>query len=123
MHHQQIRDAVGRPWLDDTHTGAVLRTFLWALPHHYRDVPASEGSTVAIWITGPGGGAWALVRVDDTAWDLSEGEPDRRDAEVALTSDAAWRALSGGAVPEDAVELRGALHLAHPFRSARAVIV
>jgi hypothetical protein len=83
----------------------------------------SQGSTVAIWITGPGGGAWGLVRVDETVWDLSEGEPDRRDAEVALTSDAAWRVLTGGAVADEAIELRGALHLAHPFLSARAIIV
>jgi len=123
VHQQQIRDAVGRPWLDDAHTGAVLRTFLWALPHHYREVPAAEGSTVAIWITGPGGGAWALVCIDETTWDLSEGEPDRRDAEVALTSDAAWRVLTGATVPAEAIELRGALHLAHPFLSARSIIV
>jgi uncharacterized protein (TIGR03083 family) len=123
VHQQQIRDAVRRPRLDETHTGVVLRTFLWALPHHYREVPAADGSTVAIWITGPGGGAWGLVRVGDAAWDLSEGEPDRRDAEVALSSDAAWRVLTGGAVPDEAVELRGELRLAHPFRSARAIIV
>ena len=123
VHQQQIRDAVGRPELDDAHTAAVLRTFLWALPHHYRVVPAPEGSTVVIWITGPGGGAWALVRVGATTWDLSEGEPDRRDAEVALTSDAAWRVLTGGAVADEAVELRGAIHLARPFLSARAIIV
>jgi uncharacterized protein (TIGR03083 family) len=123
VHQQQIRDAVDRPALDDDHTAAVLRTFLWALPHHYRDVPAPEGSTVVIWITGPGGGAWALVRIDETAWDLHEGEPDRRDAEVALTSDAAWRVLTGGTVDVEAIELRGALHLAHPFTTARAIIV
>jgi uncharacterized protein (TIGR03083 family) len=122
VHQQQIRDAVGRPHLDDAHTGAVLRTFLWALPHHYRSVTAPEGSTVAIWITGPGGGCWALTRTGD-GWDLTEGEPDRRDAEVALTSDTGWRVLTGGAVPNDAVELRGAMPLAGPFTSARSIIV
>lgn len=124
VHHQQIRDAVGRPGLtDDEHLGAVLRTFLWALPHHYRDVAAPAGTTLVIWITGPGGGAWSLVCSGAGPWDLDEGEPDRRDAEVALTSDAAWRLLTGAEIADEAVELRGRLDLARPFLTARSIIV
>ena len=123
VHQQQIRDAVGQPGLtDDALLGAVLRTFLWALPHHYRDIVAAEGTTLVVWITGPGGGAWSLVRHAE-GWELSEEEPDRRDAEVALSSDAAWRLLTGAAVANTAVELRGDLTVAGPFMSARSIIV
>ena len=123
VHHQQIRDALGRPGADeDELVGAVLRTFLWALPHHYRDVVAPDGTTLVVWITGPGGGAWGLVR-HDGAWDLHEEEPDRRDAEVALSSEVAWRLLTGAEVADTAVELRGDLNVARPFLSARSIIV
>ncbi len=123
VHQQQIRDAVGRPGLlDDEHLGPVLRTFLWALPHHYRDIDAAPGTTLVVWITGPGGGAWSLARQGE-GWDLTEEEPDRRDAEVALSSDTAWRLLTGVLVPDAAVELRGDLAIAEPFVSARSIIL
>ena len=74
-------------------------------PHHYREVagaargrPSRSGSPGPAEARGPWSGS------SDAAWDLTEGEPDRRDAEVALTSDAAWRVLTGAAVPEDAIE-------------------
>jgi len=57
------------------------------------------------------------------AKDLGEEEPDRRDAEVALSSDTAWRLLTGALVPDAAVELRGDLAIAEPFVSARSIIV
>jgi uncharacterized protein (TIGR03083 family) len=58
-HYQQICDATGRTGLTDPHyLGPVLDTFLRALPHTLRDVPAPEGTVLQVIVTGPGGRAW-----------------------------------------------------------------
>ena len=62
-HHQQIRDAVGVPGLEEPAFEApVLATFVQALPRAFTDVPASVGTTVEVVIAGEAGGCWVLTR-------------------------------------------------------------
>src|SRR5438132_929584 len=46
-HQQQIREATGRPLLDDDELlRATLATFAWSLPVAFRDVAAPQGTSV-----------------------------------------------------------------------------
>ena len=90
-HQQQIREAVGAPLLnDEIFLRPVLATFARALVPPFRDVDASEGTSVQLSIEGPSGGDWTLVR-EHSAWTLSTGRTDSPNGSVAMTEDTAWR--------------------------------
>jgi uncharacterized protein (TIGR03083 family) len=122
-HGAQIRDAVGAgPFSDPAWLRAVLQISMWALPHAYRDVPASSGQTLAIVVTGPAGGHW-LLRRGDARWQIEEGESATPDARATMPDESAWRLLfnalsRSGAEPP---QIEG--DLARPLLRARSVIV
>jgi uncharacterized protein (TIGR03083 family) len=101
-HQQQIRDAVGRPGLKQRRFFApVLAAFVRALPRTYRDVPATDSTTVQLTITGEAGGEWFLVR-ESPAWNLYvQGAPPPA-ARVTLDAEDAWRLFTKGLRPEEA---------------------
>ena len=96
LHQQQIRDAVRGPGAKDRELfGPVLATFVHALPHTYRDIPAEEGTHVRLTIEGESGGTWSLER-QGQRWKLYvdvEGEPD---ASVRIDQERAWRLFTKG---------------------------
>ena len=99
---QQIRDAVGEPGLTEPEFLApVLATFVWALPRSFGGVPAAPGTTVALEIPGPAGGAWHVAR-QPGGWALYEGAPDDAAARVRLDADRAWRLFTKGIGPHAA---------------------
>ena len=102
-HHQQhIRDAVGRPGLNEPRFMApALAAFVRAMPHTYRDTPAPDGAAVTLTLTGPAGGRWSVVR-EGGQWGLVAGAPARPDAEVSLDGDIAWRLFTRGLDPDAA---------------------
>lgn len=102
-HQQQIRDASGAPALyARTYLHPVLDTFLRALPHAYRDVPAGDGSVVIFDVTGEAGGLWTLAR-EAGAWALYAGaEGGAHAALVRMSEDTAWRLLTKGLAPDEA---------------------
>ena len=126
-HHQmQIRLAVGAPVLDDPrYLKAVLAVSVRALPHAYRDVGAPEGTTVVVDISGDAGGTWTLRREADV-WTLWLGEPDRSDARVRLSDDAAWRwlynALPAADVPRELL-IDGDPSLTTPLIRTRSIVI
>lgn len=125
-HQQQIRMAVGAPPLaDPRYLRANLAIAMRGLPYAYREVRATPGKTVVIEVEGPAGGAWALVR-DGEEWRLYGGRPDRADATVRLSDEAAWKllfnALRGGEA-EAAVRIEGDAVLAHPLLAARSIVI
>lgn len=126
-HHQmQIRLAVGAPPLEEPqYLKAVLDLSVRALPHAYRDVAAKDGTTLVLQVDGPSGAAWTLRR-DAGTWTLWNGRPDRSDAEVRLSDDAAWRLLYN-ALPEAAASTALAVHgdasLAAPLLHARSIVI
>lgn len=69
-HHQQhIREAVGKPLLTERKwLFPVLDTFMRGLPHAYRNMEATDGTSISILITGEAGGEWSLVR--EGKWNL-----------------------------------------------------
>ena len=79
----------------------VLAAFVHALPRTYRDVPAADGTTVQLTITGEAGGEWFLVR-EGLLWNLYvEGAPPPA-ARVTLDADDAWRLFTKGLRTEQA---------------------
>ena len=96
LHQQHIREAVGAPlqterqWLFP-----VLDTFLRALPHHYRNVQASEGTSIAIQVSGELGGEWTLVK-HGADWLLFADHDPAAAARIVLDQDLAWRLFTKG---------------------------
>jgi hypothetical protein len=102
LHQQHVRQAVGQPLLVQRQwLFPVLDTFLRALPYTYRQVPAPEGTLVAIRITGEAGGDWTLVR-QAVAWRLFSGPAPAATARVRLDQDTAWRLFTRGIGPAEA---------------------
>ncbi|MFQ5778380.1 MAG: maleylpyruvate isomerase family mycothiol-dependent enzyme [Terriglobia bacterium] len=101
-HQQQIRDAVGKPGLQQRRFFApVLDTFVRALPHTFRDVPATEGTTVELSLQGESGGNWFLVR-ERSAWNLFLEAGSGVSAKVVLSQEDAWRLFTKGLSPQEA---------------------
>lgn len=95
-HQQQIRDAVGkRGLMQPCYLHPVLDAFVRALPYTFRKVAAEDGATVALTITGDGGGAWSLLR-EGGRWRLYVGKAERISSEVIIDEDTAWRLFTKG---------------------------
>lgn len=124
-HQQQIRLAVGARPLDDPSLSAtVLETFLRALPHRYRDVPAAPGTSLGIRVTGRETYPFSLVR-RETGWLLYRGETVAPAASIALSEETAWLLLTKGLAQEPArswADVAGDEALAAPFFGTLAVM-
>ncbi len=96
FHQQHIREALGAPglvgrrWLHP-----VMQICLRALPYTYRDVPAADGTLIAVQVTGPAGGTWSLLR-ENGGWTLYQGAQDDAATGITMTQDTAWRLFSKG---------------------------
>ncbi len=103
LHQQQIRDAVDKPGLKERAFFApVLETFIRALPHTYRDVQASDGTSIRLIITGEAGGVWTLLR-DKGQWILGKAIATEAHASISLDQETAWRLFTKGMSKEDAL--------------------
>jgi len=126
-HHQaQVRAAVGIDSLQDPrYLRAVLELAVRGLPHAYRNVLASHGTTVSLVVVGPSGGTWTLAR-ESEHWTISEGEGDNPDARITVSEDAAWRLLFNALSEAEAIRearITGNRDLAMPMLASRSVIV
>ena len=95
-HQQQIRDATRRPPLYDIYLGAVIATFVRALPFTYRDVVAPPGTAVVFRSTED----WSLVREEE--WRLYSGIAPSPAATITMPGDTAWRLFTKGLTREEA---------------------
>ncbi|HEY5908122.1 MAG TPA: maleylpyruvate isomerase N-terminal domain-containing protein [Vicinamibacteria bacterium] len=123
-HQQQIRLALLAPLLLDAKwLRPVLEISLRALPHRYRDVPAEDGATLVVEISGPSGGRYSLVR-EAGAWRLFAAAVEKPAARIVVDQDAAWRiffkAWPAGAPP--ALTAEGRPELSGRFLAAWAVM-
>ncbi len=109
-HRQQIRHADGRATDPGPAGSLVLDTFMRALPHTLRDVPARTGTRVSVAVDGPDGGEWTVTRTG-TGWSLAPdaaGDSGPPAAAVRWDFETAWRLCVRGIEPEEA-EAGGAL--------------
>lgn len=118
MHHQHICEAVGLTSLKGArYMDALLRTFVHALPHTYREVAAPRETIVEVNFTGEGGSRWHLIR-EAEGWHLAAYVPLRPQATITLSVDAAWRLFSRNRPIETLrpeVRMSGDLLLGEPF--------
>ncbi len=95
-HQQQIRDAVGaEPITTREFLHPVLDTFMRALPHASRHIPAPDGTLWNVEVTGPAADAWLLHR-ETGAWRLRADVGQAPDATASLAGDDAWRLFTKG---------------------------
>lgn len=125
-HQQQIREAVGAPWLADRHyVEPLLATFVRALPRTYGEVDARAGATLLIEIIDLDGLSWVLERQADE-WQLGLSTTDAApDASIRLLSETAWRLFVKGIEPEaakKAATISGDERLTRPFFDTLAVM-
>jgi hypothetical protein len=102
----------------------VLDTFLRGLPHTYREVTAGEGVQISFHIAGEAGGAWTLVRENDS-WRLYAGAGAGAACQVKLNQDTAWRLLTKGLARAEAaarIEFIGESRLGEPLLGMLAVM-
>jgi uncharacterized protein (TIGR03083 family) len=121
-HYRQIQDATrptasGHP--PDEYLPLVIRTFIWGFPHQY-DEPAPDGTTISLDILGIGD--WTLTRTG-TKWSLDEGQAADPAATLRISSEAAWRLLTGATYDTSQVQLSGDRALADPLLRVRGIIV
>jgi uncharacterized protein (TIGR03083 family) len=103
VHQQQIWEALDKPGITEPDLfKPVLAAFVLALPYTYRDVPATEGISVTLKISGEAGGIWTIVMESDN-WKLYEGTPDKPTAEVSLPEVIAWRLFTRNISPVQAL--------------------
>jgi uncharacterized protein (TIGR03083 family) len=103
-HQQQIRLAIGKE--KELYTTELyhphLETSLRALPHHYRNVEAPEGTWIQITITEEAGGNWFLGREKGT-WILAEHPTDLPACTITIDSEIAWRLFTKGISKQNAL--------------------
>lgn len=103
IHQQQIRDAAGRPLLNDRWAlYPVFDTFMLALPNALREVDAPVGANVHLTIRGDAGCTW-IVRKADDGWAFGSNRGSDPFASIALDQDLAWRLYTKGIARADAL--------------------
>lgn len=125
-HQQQMRLAIGQevalyapelylPYLD---------TSMRALPYHYRNVIAEEGTVIAFSVKGIPEANWFLERKESN-WRLSKNMDSSPSTLVNIDGAIAWRIFTKGITREEAlkqVEISGEERLGHVVLSMLAVM-
>ncbi len=103
-HQQQIREATGRPGLMTKELFyPFIHTFMYGLPHAYRNTKAPDGAVVQIVIDTEIGDTWYLQRTRN-AWLLSEETPKEITARMVIPPNTAWKVFTKGISPETALQ-------------------
>ncbi|MDQ2716053.1 MAG: maleylpyruvate isomerase family mycothiol-dependent enzyme [Chloroflexota bacterium] len=102
LHQQQIRDAVNKPGLKERRFfQPVLDTFVRALPHTYKDMPATDTTVLKFVVTGEAGDVWYLLKEADT-WSLAKDVELRPTAVVTMDQETCWRLFTKGIAKDQA---------------------
>lgn len=119
VHQQQMREAVDHVADHMSTLPDVLRTFVWAIAHQLPHVAAVSGVELTI----DGVQSWTLTPNPMQGWSLSTGQASEADARLRLTADAAWRLLTGAAVPDGGITSEGPPGIIDGLKAVRAIIV
>ncbi|RXK60397.1 hypothetical protein ESA94_07965 [Lacibacter luteus] len=110
IHQQQIRDAVSKQALLTKELFLpFIDTFMYALPHTYRNVNAATGATVKVIVTSEAGGEWKICK-EESGWQLVPSIAAESDATLSVSPNIVWKLFSKSMQPQDAlpfVELAG----------------
>ena len=110
LHQQQIRNAVGKQALFTKELFyPFISTFMYALPHTYRNISAQKGTIVTLVVKTEIGGEWSIIRKENN-WVFIESFDTEANATVKINPDDAWLLFSKGITPNDAkqkVEILG----------------
>lgn len=110
LHQQQIRDAVDKQALFTKELfGPFIDTFMYALPHTYRNVDAAIGTTVQVIITTEIGGEWIICK-QAQGWQFVSSISTEPNGSLSIDPNTAWKLFSKSMQPADAltfVELAG----------------
>lgn len=123
-HQQQIRLAVGKDaeLLEESLYLPYLETSMRALPHHYKDTDAPEGTVLKFGV-GDISKNWFLSREMNT-WKLSPNSTHWK-TEVIIDKEIAWQLFSKGISKDeigDRVQINGQSELGEKFLDILAVI-
>jgi uncharacterized protein (TIGR03083 family) len=104
-HQQQIRDAVGIPGLMTKELFyPCIDTFMYALPHSYRNVDAAEGTVIQITVSGDIGGDWYLLKTTQK-WELLKQYPEKPiQSEVIIDPETTWKFFTKAIIPQTALQ-------------------
>lgn len=102
LHQQQIRNAVGKQALFTKELFyPFISTFMYALPHTYRDVSAQKGTIVTLIVKTEIGGEWSIIK-KEKHWEFIESFDEKPTAIIKINPDDAWLLFSKGITPDDA---------------------
>ena len=95
-HQQQIRLAVSKPGIMTPELyHPVLDCFMRALPHHYRNLPANQGTLLQFDISGECGGTWQLL-YQGNSWKLVSRHTGNPNSRTTIAQQIAWRLFTTG---------------------------
>ena len=104
IHQQQIREAVGiQALLTKELFYPFIDTFMYGLPHTYRNVSADTGTTITIKVLTEIGGEWTILKTE-TTWLLTDTKNSKPKSIISINPDTAWKLFSKGITPEQAFE-------------------
>lgn len=103
IHQQQIRDAVGKPGiLTKELFYPFIDTFMYALPHTYKNAIARTGTVVQLKVLTDIGGVWNIEK-QDSNWVLTKNITSEPSAIINISPATAWKLFSKGISPEEAL--------------------
>lgn len=104
LHQQQIRDAVGKQaLLTKTLFHPFISTFMYALPHTYKNVAAKNGTIVKLIVNTEIGGQCNIIK-EENEWRFIEKFDSKPNAIIKIDPNDAWLLFSKGMTPEQAKE-------------------
>jgi hypothetical protein len=86
IHQQQIREAVDKQALFTRELFyPFIDTFMFGLPHTYRNVSADTGTTVTVKVLTEIGGEWTIIKTE-TNWQLTQTKNIKSNSIVQMVS-------------------------------------
>jgi len=125
-HQQQIRDAVGKPGLMTKELFyPCIDTFMYALPHAYRNVKAAEGTMIKITVSRNVGGDWYLLKTA-RKWELLKQQPTNSImSEIIIDPEITWKFFTNAITPQAALQrsiIKGDFYLGETVFNTIAVM-
>lgn len=102
IHQQQIREAVGKQALFTKELfHPFINTFMYGLPHTFRNVEAEIGTVVTVKVLTEIGGVWNIVKTNIN-WQLTDSQENNPISTISISPEIAWKLFSKGMTPEQA---------------------